>query len=211
MKEKGIFITLEGIEGVGKTTQLDYVAEFFRQAGRNVTVTREPGGTSVGESIRSILLESKNLDICTETELLMMFAARAQHLQQIIRPALQRNDVVICDRFTDASFAYQGAGRGIEKKKIEQLQEWVQGELRPEITFLLDAPVEIGLERAGKRSKPDRFESESMKFFNAVREEYLMIAKDEPGRVFVINATLSCENVQEQILTVLKNQNFPSC
>jgi dTMP kinase len=209
MKEQGIFITLEGIEGVGKTTQLDYVAEFFRQAGRNVTITREPGGTSVGESIRSILLERKNLDICTDTELLMMFAARAQHLQQIIRPALQRNDVVISDRFTDASFAYQGAGRGIEKKKIEQLQDWVQAELRPEITFLLDAPVEIGLERAGKRSEPDRFESESMNFFNAVREEYLTIAKDEPERVFVIDATLSCDNVQHQISTVLKKLGFP--
>jgi dTMP kinase len=129
-------------------------------------------------------------------------------LYRIIKPALARNDVVICDRFTDASFAYQGAGRGIPRDKIKQLQIWVQGNLTPELTFLLDAPVETGLERAGKRSAPDRFESETVTFFNAVREEYLAIAKDEPERVTVIDATVNYENVQKQIYNVLQDKNY---
>jgi dTMP kinase len=208
MTENGFFITLEGIEGVGKSTQVNYLGELFRQLDRTVTITREPGGTLVGEAIRNILLNSKDLDISIETELLMMFAARAQHLHQIIKPALARNEVVICDRFTDASFAYQGAGRGIPKEKIKLLQNWVQGELHPDLTFLLDAPVETGLERAGKRSEPDRFESESMTFFNAVRQEYLKIAAAEPGRVVVIDATVDPAKVEKQIYSALQGKNY---
>ena len=161
---KGLFITLEGIEGVGKTTQLEYVSEVFRSNGRTVCITREPGGTSVGEAIRDILLNSTDLDISDETELLMIFAARAQHLQRVIKPALTRDEVVLCDRFTDASFAYQGGGRGIAKNKIQQLKTWVQGDLQPDPTLLLDVPVEIGLSRAGKRGELDRFESETVDF-----------------------------------------------
>ncbi len=205
---EGLFITLEGVEGVGKTTQVDYLGELFKEHNRTVTITREPGGTSVGEAIRSILLDKKELDICMETELLMMFAARAQHLHRIILPALERNDVVICDRFTDASFAYQGGGRGIHKDKIRQLQHWVQGELKPNLTLLLDAPVELGLERAGKRSKPDRFESEALSFFNAVREEYLSIAREEPERLVVIDASAEHKNVQKQIHAALKDKKL---
>jgi dTMP kinase len=162
----------------------------------------------VGESIRSILLDRKELDISIETELLMMFAARAQHLHSVIRPALAQNNVVICDRFTDASFAYQGAGRGISKEKIQQLQKWVQGDLHPDLTFLLDAPVETGLQRAGLRGKPDRFESESIAFFNAVRQEYLSIAKDEPGRIVVIDAVADAVTVQKQIYESLLDKKY---
>jgi dTMP kinase len=205
---KGLFITLEGIEGVGKTTQIDYLGELFRKLGRTVTITREPGGTSVGEMIRAILLDGKDLDISIETELLLMFAARAQHLQRVIKPALARDEVLICDRFTDASFAYQGGGRGISREKIKQLQIWVQGDLRPDLTLLLDAPPETGLARAGKRSEPDRFESEAVKFFDSVRQEYLRMAKEEAERIAVIDATLDYENVQKQIHQVLTAKKY---
>lgn len=206
--KKGLFITLEGIEGVGKTTQIDYLGELFRKQGRTVTMSREPGGTSVGEAIRSILLDRRDLDICIEAELLLMFAARAQHLQRIIEPALGRGEVVISDRFTDASFAYQGGGRGIPKEKIRQLQIWVLGDLQPDLTLLLDAPVETGLGRAGKRSEPDRFESEAGKFFDSVRREYLLMAKEQPERIVVINAAQSYEQVQEQILQTLQVKQY---
>ena len=198
-KNQGLFITLEGIEGVGKTTQVDYLGEIFRRSGRTVTITREPGGTSVGEAIREILLNGKDLDICEETELLLMFAARAQHLQRIIQPALQRNEVVICDRFTDASLAYQGGGRGIEVNRIHQLVDWLSCSVKPDLTLLLDAPVELGLARAGKRGELDRFESETVEFFEAIRQAYLGIAKQDPQRVAVVDASLGLEQVQEQI------------
>lgn len=206
--KKSLFITLEGIEGVGKTTQIDYLGELFRKQGRTVTLSREPGGTSVGEAIRTILLDRTDLDISIEAELLMMFAARAQHIQRIIEPALARGEVVISDRFTDASFAYQGGGRGIPKEKIKQLQIWVQGDLQPDLTLLLDAPVELGLARAGKRSEPDRFESEAGKFFESVRREYLLMAKEEPARIVVIDAAQSYEQVQEQILQALQVKQY---
>ena len=203
-KDQGLFITLEGIEGVGKTTQVDYVGEIFRRKGRTVTITREPGGTSVGEAIREILLNGKDLDICEETELLLMFAARAQHLQRIIHPALQRNEVVICDRFIDASLAYQGGGRGIEMSRIYQLVDWMTYSLKPDLTLLLDAPVEQGLARAGKRGELDRFESEAMEFFEAIRQAYLGIAEQEPERVAVVDASLELEQVQEQIDEIVR-------
>ncbi|MFT5133270.1 MAG: dTMP kinase [Gammaproteobacteria bacterium] len=204
----GLFITLEGIEGVGKTTQIDYVGELFRQNGKQVTMTREPGGTSVGEAIRDILLNSLDLDISKETELLLMFAARAQHVNRIIEPALARNEVVICDRFTDASFAYQGGGRGISRERIEQLKIWVQGDLQPDLTLLLDAPVEIGLARAGRRGEPDRFESETISFFESIRQEYLSMAKTESKRIAVIDATPDAETVQRQIHEILRSRNY---
>ncbi len=206
--QNGLFITLEGIEGVGKTTQVDYIGELFREHGRTVTITREPGGTSVGEMIRSILLDGKELDICIETELLLMFAARAQHLRRIIEPALARKEVLICDRFTDASFAYQGGGRGIAREKIKQLQIWVQGNLVPDLTLLLDAPAETGLARAGMRSTPDRFESEAHRFFEAVRKEYLLMAKQEPDRIAVIDASADIENVQNQIYKIIRAKRY---
>ncbi len=205
---KGLFITLEGIEGVGKTTQVDYVGELFRRNGNTVCMTREPGGTSVGEAIRNILLNSLDLDISNETELLMIFAARAQHLKRVIEPALARHEVVICDRFTDASFAYQGGGRGIAKEKIQQLKTWVQGEMQPDLTLLLDTPVEIGLSRAGNRGELDRFESETIDFFESIRQEYLSLAKAEPDRIVIIDATPDFEDVQIQIEETLRANNY---
>lgn len=205
---KGLFITLEGIEGVGKTTQVDYLGELFRRNGNTVCITREPGGTSVGEAIRDILLSSSDLDISDETELLMIFAARAQHLKRVIEPALARHEVVICDRFTDASFAYQGGGRGIAKEKIQHLLTWVQGEMQPDLTLLLDTPVEIGLSRAGKRGELDRFESESIEFFESIRQEYLSLAKAEPDRIVIIDATPNLEDVQIQIEETMRAKNY---
>lgn len=205
---KGLFITLEGIEGVGKTTQVDYVGELFRRQGHSVTMTREPGGTSVGEAVREILLNSSDLDICDETELLMIFAARAQHLRRVIAPALANGDVVICDRFTDASFAYQGGGRGIKKEKIQQLQSWVQGKLEPDLTLLLDAPPETGLTRAGKRGELDRFEQEKNEFFEKVRSSYLELAEENPQRIAIIDACKNIEEVQGQIDAVLASRKY---
>ena len=205
---KGIFITLEGIEGVGKTTQVDYLGEALRQRGHTVTITREPGGTSVGESIRNILLNSLDLDISDETELLLIFAARAQHIARVIEPALARGEVVICDRFTDASFAYQGGGRGIADEKIQLLKDWVQKSLSPDLTLLLDAPVEIGMERADKRGELDRFESEDLRFFESIREKYLELAREETDRIVVIDASSDMENVQDQVDRVLSARNY---
>ena len=205
---KGIFITLEGIEGVGKTTQVDYLGEALRQRGHTVTITREPGGTSVGESIRNILLNSLDLDISDETELLLIFAARAQHIARVIEPALARGEVVICDRFTDASFAYQGGGRGIEDEKIQLLKDWVQKSLSPDLTLLLDAPVEVGMERADKRGELDRFESEDLRFFESIRQKYLELAREETDRIVVIDASSDMENVQDQVDRVLSARNY---
>ncbi len=205
---KGIFITLEGIEGVGKTTQVDYLGEALRQRGHRVTITREPGGTSVGESIRNILLNSVDLDISHETELLLIFAARAQHIKRVIEPALARGEIVICDRFTDASFAYQGGGRGIADENIQILKDWVQKSLAPDLTLLLDAPVEVGMERADKRGELDRFESEDLRFFQDIRDKYLELARENPERIVVIDASGDVEEVQQQVDRVLAARNY---
>lgn len=208
-KSKGLFITLEGIEGAGKSTHISFLENYFTSRGRQVVLTREPGGTDLGEAIRSTLLsnEYKN-KISEDTELLLMFASRAQHLSEIIEPALKNDHVVICDRFTDSSFAYQGGGRGIEMNKIERLRNWVQGNRQPDLTLLFDLPVELGLERADKRSQADRFESEAFDFFQAVRECYLQRAKAEPERFSVIDATKSIEEIQTGISQLLDEQNF---
>ncbi len=202
--DKGLFITLEGVEGVGKTTQIEPIAEWFRQHGREVVVTREPGGTPAGEAVRELLLKHSAMRIDGDTELLLIFAARAQHLAEIVRPALASGQVVVCDRFTDASFAYQGGGRGIEATRIAQLEAWVQQGLKPDLTLLLDAPAGIGMERAGQRSSTaDRFEAEPERFFTAVRETYLEIARAEPARVCVIDAARSASEVTDEIHTHL--------
>lgn len=206
MRPTGLFITLEGGEGVGKSTQLTHVADWFRQQGRQVTTTREPGGSRAGEAIRNILLRQDDVAISAETELLLIFAARAQHLNEVIRPALAAGQVVICDRFTDASYAYQGAGRGIALEHIAQLEHWVQDDLRPDLTLLLDAPVELGLERAGRRGSADRFEAETLAFFQAVREAYLDIARSEPERVVVIDAGRDEATVRRDIQAVLEHE-----
>jgi dTMP kinase len=199
---RGLFITLEGGEGAGKSTSLTFVREFLEQAGRRVVVTREPGGTPLGEKIRELLLHGRE-NMHVDSELLLMFAARAEHLARVIRPALAEGTCVVCDRFTDATYAYQGGGRGASEAHIRILEDWVQQGLRPDLTLLLDIPVEQGLVRAGQRSAPDRFESEKMDFFERVRNRYLAAAVNEPQRIRVIDAAGDLPRVQAQLRSAL--------
>ena len=194
-----MFITIEGIEGAGKTTCMQVVADRIAAHGVPLLQTREPGGTALGEDLRELLLGHRHAGMADDTELLLMFGARAEHLHRKIRPALGRGEWVLCDRFTDATYAYQGAGRGIPLSRIAILEQWVQGDLRPDLTILMDLPVEQGLERAGRRSAPDRFESEQAAFFERVREGYLEIARREPQRVRVIDASARLEQVTRQL------------
>lgn len=203
---RGRFITLEGGEGAGKSTCLAYVQAFLQEAGREVVVTREPGGTELGERLRAILLDVRNRDLCDDAELLLIFAARAQHLATCIRPALARGAWVVCDRFTDATYAYQGGGRGVDDARIAQLENWVQGELRPDLTLLFDLPVALGLQRANDRSHPDRFESEGDRFLERVRAAYLAAAARAPQRIRVIDAARPLDAVKAQIGAVLRGQ-----
>jgi len=200
---RGLFITLEGGEGAGKSTNLAYARQCLERAGKTVVVTREPGGTELGERVRDILLHRRDLDISAESELLLMFAARAEHLAKVIRPALMAGKTVLCDRFTDATYAYQGGGRGIPAERIVAIEDWVQGSLRPDLTLVFDLPVEAGRARAGQRSEPDRFELESNEFFTRVRATYLARAAREPGRVRIIDASQNLEQVQQQIAAIL--------
>jgi len=195
----GKFITVEGIEGAGKTTCMQVVTEVIEHQGINAIHTREPGGTDLGEDLRNLLLGHKHTGMSDDAELLMMFAARAQHIAQKIKPALDVGKWVLCDRFTDATYAYQGYGRGIPLEKIASLENWIQGALRPDLTLLMDLPVEVGMERAGKRSAPDRFESEAWDFFERIRKGYLSIAAEQPSRVKVIDASQDLANVQVQV------------
>lgn len=197
------FITLEGIEGVGKSTHVEFIANVCIEHGHNTIVTREPGGTRTGEAIREILLHGKDLDIAPVTELMLMFSARAQHIEEVILPALSNGMTVICDRFTDATYAYQGGGRGIDAGKIRVLENYVQNGLTPDLTLLFDASVETGQRRAQKRSAADRFESEKIEFFKRVRQSYLQRAAEEPGRFRLIDAEQGIVEVQQQIRAVL--------
>jgi dTMP kinase len=200
----GKFITVEGIEGAGKTTCMQVVTEVIEHQGINAIHTREPGGTDLGEDLRSLLLGHKHTGMSDDAELLMMFAARAEHIAQKIQPALDDGKWVLCDRFTDATYAYQGYGRGIPLEKIAGLENWVQGKLRPDLTLLMDLPVEVGMERAGKRSAPDRFESEAWDFFERIRQGYLSIAAEQPSRVKVIDASQDLPDVQAQVKTAIE-------
>ena len=200
----GKFITIEGIEGAGKTTCIQVVTEVTERQGISAIHTREPGGTDLGEDLRNLLLGHKHIGMSDDAELLMMFAARAQHIAQKIKPALDVGKWVLCDRFTDATYAYQGYGRGIPLEKIASLENWVQGALRPDLTLLMDLPVEVGMKRAGKRSAPDRFESEAWDFFERIRKGYLSIAAEQPSRVKVIDASQDLANVQAQIRAAME-------
>lgn len=184
---RGRFITFEGIDGAGKSTQHAWVADHLRRQGRNVVATREPGGTPLGEKLRALLLaEPMHL----ETEALLMFAARREHVAEVIEPALARGDWVVCDRFVDASFAYQGGGRGLAWDKLAELAHWVLGGLEPDLTLIFDAPVEIAQKRLhAATAAPDRFEREQAAFFDRVRGAYLRIAKENPDRARIIDAT----------------------
>ncbi|MBC2678743.1 MULTISPECIES: dTMP kinase [Pseudomonas] len=199
----GLFITLEGPEGAGKSTNREYLAERLRASGLDVVLTREPGGTPLAERIRELLLAPSDETMCVDTELLLMFAARAQHLAQVIRPALARGAVVLCDRFTDATYAYQGGGRGLSQERIAQLETFVQGTLRPDLTLVFDLPVEVGLARASARGRLDRFEQEGRAFFEAVRGAYLARAAAAPSRYRVVDAGQSLAQVQQALDALL--------
>ncbi len=203
--KKGLFITLEGIEGAGKSTAVDFIEDFLTKEGHDVIKTREPGGTVIGEQIREILLKNENYTLTYDTELLLVFSARAQHIQEVILPALSSGKIILCDRFTDASYAYQGGGRGIDASRINLLEKWVQGDLRPNLTLLFDLDVSIGMQRTKKRSDADRFEREEINFFEKIRNTYLERAKNEPQRFRIINSASSLESVKEQIITILKD------
>lgn len=197
------FITLEGGEGAGKSTCLAFIRDFLAQRGLPLVVTREPGGTPLAEEIRQLLLARREEQVAPNAELLLMFAARAQHLQQVVLPALSRGDWVLCDRFTDATYAYQGYGRHQPMQTIRDLERLVQGDLQPGLTLLLDLPVQEGLARAAARAEKDRFESEQDAFFERVRQGYRDRAAAEPARFRVIDASRPLGAVQDQIESVL--------
>lgn len=201
----GKFITIEGGEGVGKSSNIAFILSYLKEKNINVVSTREPGGTVVSEKIRNLLLDANNKSMVSDTELLLMFAARAQHLDELIKPSLENNNWVLCDRFTDATYAYQGGGRGISMTRIAELENWVQGTLRPDLTILLDLPIEIGMKRASERSEPDRIEKEQNSFFESVRQTYLNMAKASPERYRIIDASQTLDNVQKDIAKVLES------
>jgi dTMP kinase len=206
---RGSFLTIEGGEGAGKSTMMDRVAAWLESGGRQVVRTREPGGTELAEKLREILLDKTNTGLSDQAELLLVFASRAQHLAELIRPALQRGDTVLCDRFTDATWAYQGGGRGVPAEDIAVLERLVHGDLQPDLTLLLDLPVAQGLQRASRRSESDRFEEESLGFFERVREAYLRRAAAAPERFVVIDASGGVEQVWERVEAALQ-QRMPS-
>ena len=200
MMTKGIFITIEGPDGAGKSTHLGHLEDILAGAGFDVVVTREPGGTGLGEKLRKLLLQGSAVEISDNSELLLMFAARMQHIEEVIRPALIDGKCILCDRFTDATFAYQGGGRGIDAARIEDLQNWVQQGLDPDLTFLLDVPVPIGLSRVRSRGTGnDRFEQQALEFKEAVRQSYLDRAARYPQRIRVIDASQSIAEVQSRL------------
>lgn len=198
----GKFITIEGGEGVGKSTNLALVSELLQGAGHDVVVTREPGGTWLGERVRQLLLERGEHDWSADAELLLMFAARAQHLHACIRPALARGQWVLCDRFTDATYAYQGGGRGLPTAAIGTLEQLVHGDLQPDLTLLLDAPVEIGQARIAHRGALDRFEVEQRQFFERVRAAYRLRAQEAPRRFLMLDASQPLAAVQDELRQV---------
>lgn len=202
MRGRGLFITFEGGEGVGKSTNMAFMEETLRGHGIELEVTREPGGTPLAEAIRELLLSVRDEDVSSTAEVLLMFAARAQHLHARIEPALQAGKWVLCDRFTDATYAYQCGGRGLDFSLVRRLEQMVQGELRPDCTILLDAPVDTGMSRARDRGELDRFELEDLAFFERVRATYLQMAGESSGRYRVVDASLPLEQVQAQLADI---------
>jgi dTMP kinase len=196
---KAKFITFEGVDGAGKSTGLEWFADALRQRGIDLLVTREPGGTPLGEQLRTILL---NQPMHIETEAMLMFAARREHVEQVIRPALQRGTWVISDRFSDASFAYQGGGRGVPLGKLEQLEQWVHGDLQPDLTLLFDIPIEVARQRLSGNLSLDRFEQEKGEFFERVRQAYLARAAKSAGRITVINAGKTLIEVNKELSNI---------
>jgi len=206
--QNGKFITIEGIEGVGKSTNIDFLVGLIEAHGHTVLQTREPGGTPIAEDIRRILKEHGDEPMSDVAELLLLFAARSINVNNSIRPALAAGTWVVSDRFTDSTRAYQGGGRGFSRERIEWLAEFVHGDLQPDLTILLDAPVETALLRAGRRGDPDRFEVEQAEFFSTVRETYLQLAEQQPERFVVVDVSRDLDSVREviqQIATMLLN------
>ncbi len=202
-KQTGCFISLEGVEGVGKSTAMTWVEQYLRQHDIDLVVTREPGGTGIAERIRDVLLQSYDEPMAIDTEVLLMYASRAQNISQVIAPALARQQWVLADRFADASLAYQGGGRAVGQERMAIVNQWVLQDLKPDLTILLDAPVEVGLKRLQARGGKDRIEQEAVDFFQRVRETYLMLADQDPARYRLIDATQSLPNVEQQLKTVL--------
>jgi dTMP kinase len=203
MSQRGIFLSVEGGEGVGKSTNIHHLETWLKNRGIAYQLTREPGGTPLAEAVRQLLLEHREEAVSAITELLLMFAARAQHIEQVIEPALVGGEWVICDRFTDATYAYQGGGRHMPVAQIAQLESLVQGDLRPDITLLLDAPVAVGMARAGQRGKLDRFEQEELAFFERVRSCYLARAAAEPERFRVIDTNRPLAEIEADLITIM--------
>lgn len=199
---KARFITFEGVDGAGKSTGLEWFVNALRQRGTDLLVTREPGGTALGEQLREILLHQP---MHAETEAMLMFAARKEHVEKVIRPALQRGTWVISDRFSDASFAYQGGGRGVPLAKLEQLEQWVHGDLQPDLTLLFDIPVEVARQRLANNASLDKFEREQGEFFQKVRNAYLARVEQQPQRYAVIRAEKSLEEVQQQLANIVSS------
>lgn len=196
---KGRFITIEGIEGTGKSTNLDFVTSLIEQNGFDVLRTREPGGTPMAEKIRELLLDHGQEPVPPVAELLLFFASRSLHLENTIIPALRQGTWVLCDRFTDASRAYQGSGRGLGAERVEQLANWVQNGLEPDLTLLLDAPAEVGMQRASSRGDGDRMDNEALAFYQRVRDAYLALAAASPERFVVVDASRALDDVQADI------------
>jgi dTMP kinase len=201
---RGKFITLEGGEGVGKTTNRTFIKDHLEKHHITVVVTREPGGTNLAEKIRCLLLDPDSEALTEQTELLLLFAARSQHIKHVIEPALARGNWVLCDRFTDATYAYQGGGRNMKTSSIEWLENLVQGNLRPDLTLLLDAPIETSLERVKNRGKPDRFEAEKLYFHERVRRAYWLQLELHPERIKLIHANQPLAEVQHAIADALR-------
>jgi dTMP kinase len=206
MSKQGKFITVEGIEGAGKSTAIKFIQEYLVQHSIDVVVTREPGGTEIAEAIRRVLLDYYEEDMSRDAELLLFFAARAQHIARVIKPALAAGKVVLCDRFTDASFAYQCGGRGIDEDHLAVLETWVQGDLRPDLTILMDLPVDVGMERARNRSAPDRFEAEQHQFFERVRQCYLDRAKRYSERFRIVDAGVSLDEIKQSLFQLIDGE-----
>ncbi len=202
--KKGLFITVEGIEGAGKSTAIQSVSEALNKTGTEHIITREPGGTPLAEDIRHLLLKPRDEEVSSDTELLLMYACRSQLINTVINPALSRGIHVVSDRFNDASFAYQGGGRDISLDFIKLLDKWVLHDLKPQLTLLLDLPVEIGLCRASKRGTKDRIEQETLVFFEKVRTSYLERAANEPDRFVIIDATEPPQKVRKDILSAIE-------
>lgn len=200
---RGKFLTIEGQDGAGKSTNINVIEAFLKQQGIDYIKSREPGGTPFGETLREVLLNSNDEKIGDAAELLVIFAARAQHIEQVIEPALAKGQWVLCDRFTDATYAYQGFGRGLDLSLIKQLESNIQKSLRPDLTILLDLPVEVGETRAGQRSSPDRFEQQKQAFKQKVRDGYIQLASEKPERIKVVDAARDIPAVARSIQSIL--------